>query len=69
MDKIELSSRPITLDFQVRAPEVRTGKVTGFGTGGAHIVFSKDYLNYEVLIIPLKKVKEQNENRKLAKSK
>jgi putative transposon-encoded protein len=46
--------------MKIKTAEVRRGKVTKFGTGGAHITFSNKYIGKEVIIIPV----ENNGKRK-----
>lgn len=56
MDKGKVSTRPIKIAIEIDAPEAHKGEVKNFGTGGAHIIFSKDYVGYEVLVVPIKKL-------------
>ena len=60
--------KPIKINFGIDAPEALKGEVKNFGTGGAHIIFNKNYVGYEVLVIPLKKIKNEND-KKLGKNK
>jgi putative transposon-encoded protein len=56
MDKIKESSRPLVVNMKFEALKSFKGEVKKFGTGGAHIVFSTDYLGYEVAVVPIKKI-------------
>lgn len=47
--------KKITILRVVKAREVFESKVSSFGTGGAHIPFTVDYLNKKVVVIPLER--------------
>lgn len=66
MEKTKTMTRPVKININIEAPEAHKRIVTSIGTGGAHISFLKEYLGYEVLIIPLKKT-GGDDGRKLAK--
>jgi len=41
----------VEVNMKIEAEEIHRRKVVKFGTGGAHIVFSKDHIGKEVIII------------------
>lgn len=57
MDKLKEKIRPIVVNMKFESLKSFKGKVKEFGTGGAHIIFSTDYLGYEVAVVPLRKIK------------
>lgn len=63
MDKTNKSTRPIIVNMKFEALKSFKGEVKEFGTGGAHIVFSTDYLGYEVAIVPIKKINDAKNKR------
>lgn len=57
MDKTKESTRPIIVNMKFKALKSLKGEVKEFGTGGAHIPFSVDYIGYEVAIVPIRRIK------------
>lgn len=57
MVKIKASTRPIIVNMKFEALKALKGQVKAFGTGGAHIIFTTDYIGYEVAIVPIKRIK------------
>ena len=53
MGKTPKKVRDVRVITEIRAREVHEGKVSKFGNGGAHIIFSNKYIGKEVIIIPI----------------
>jgi len=60
MAKVSKKVRDVRIITEIKAREVHEGKVTKFGNGGAHIIFSSKYIGKEVIIIPVEDAKNNN---------